>query len=190
MRKLFKVIIAVIVVLVVLFAAFAALFFLDLAAYTASGSQTLTPTGTSIGNALVTYDPGLSADTKAVADKVVADLQTKGYTVVLAGIKSSAAVNTTSYNIIVVGGPVYAGALTASVKAFVGDLPQSLQGVKIGVFGSGQGATSKDDVNQLKQSISNALQTNPSLSNAIVVKIGDKEDITARTQDFVNQLTQ
>jgi hypothetical protein len=34
----------------------------------------------------------------------------------LAGVKSSATGVTTGYNIIVVGGPVYAGALTGSIK--------------------------------------------------------------------------
>ena len=92
---------------------------MDLAAYTATGSQTLTPTGTSIGKAIVIYDPGLSGTAKGVADKVASDLQTKGFTVTLAGIKSSAVANTTEYRVIVVGGPVYAGALTSSVKDFL-----------------------------------------------------------------------
>ena len=49
MRKILKIILAIIVLLVILFATFAALYFLDIAAYTATGSQTLKPTGTSIG---------------------------------------------------------------------------------------------------------------------------------------------
>ena len=53
--------------------------------------QTLTPTGTSIGKAIVIYDPGLSGTAKGVADKIAADLQAKSYTVTLAGVKSSAA---------------------------------------------------------------------------------------------------
>ena len=71
--------------------AFGAIIFLDVAAYTATGSQTLTPTGTSVGNALVLYDPGLSGTAKGVAEKVASDLQAQNYTVTLAGIKSSAA---------------------------------------------------------------------------------------------------
>jgi hypothetical protein len=48
------------------------------------------PTGISIGKAIVIYDPGLSGTAKGVIDKVVVDLQTKSYTITLAGIISSA----------------------------------------------------------------------------------------------------
>jgi flavodoxin len=185
MRKAFKIILVIFAVLIIIAVSFAALFFLDLAAYTATGSKTLTPTGTSVGKAIVIYDPGLSGNTKTVADKVASDLQAKGYTVTLAGVKSSAAATTSGYNIIVVGGPVYAGALTSSVK----DNLKSIfidQGTKVGVFGSGQGATSPDDIAMIKQSIPS--NSNSDLSNGVVVKIGEKEDLNARAQDFVNQL--
>lgn len=43
------------------------------------------------------YDPGMSGSAKGVADKVAGDLQEKGYTVTLAGVKSSAAYTTTGY---------------------------------------------------------------------------------------------
>ena len=91
MRKIFKIIIAIFAVLIIMVVSFGAIIFLDLAAYTATGSQTLTPTGTSVGKAIVIYDPGLSGTAKGVADKVASDLQAKGYDVTLAGIKSSAA---------------------------------------------------------------------------------------------------
>ena len=116
MRKIFKIILAIFAALIIIVVAFGAIIFLDVAAYTATGSKTLTPTGTSVGKAIVIYDPGLSGTAKGVADKVASDLQTKGYTVTLAGVKSSAATNTTGYSIIVIGGPVYAGAVTSSVK--------------------------------------------------------------------------
>ena len=116
MRKIFKIILAIFAVLIIAVVSFAAIILLDVAAYTATGTQTLTPTGTSVGKAIVIYDPGLSGNAKNVADKVASDLQAKGYTVTLAGVKSSAAASTTGYKIIVVGGPVYAGALTSSVK--------------------------------------------------------------------------
>jgi len=105
MRKAFKIVIAVFAVIIILIAAFGAIIILDLAAYTATGSQTLTPTGTSVGKAIVIYDTGLSGTAKGVADKVASDLQTQGYTVTLAGVKSSAAANTTGYGVIVIGGP-------------------------------------------------------------------------------------
>jgi flavodoxin len=191
MRKIFKIIIAVFAVLVILVAAFGALIFLDLAAYTATGSQTLTPTGTSLGRALVVYDPGLSGTAKTVADQIASDLQAKGYTVIEAGVKSSTAANTTDFAVIVAGGPVYAGALTGSVKDFLNSLPPGHGATQnsVGVFGSGQGPTSQSDIDQIKASVP-ALSDSGALSGAVVVKIGQTEDLAARASDFVNQLVQ
>jgi flavodoxin len=185
MKKVFKIILAIFAVLIIIVVAFGAIFFLDLAAYTASGSKTLAPTGASIGSALVLYDPGLSGATTRVAEKVAADLQAEGYTVTVAGIRSAEASNTTNYDIIVVGSPIYAGAPTSSVKEFLGNLnPNS---AKVGVFGSGQGATSADDITMIINAVP-SLQSGGGLSGAVVVKIGEKEDLDARASDFVNQL--
>jgi menaquinone-dependent protoporphyrinogen IX oxidase len=184
MRKIFKMILAIFAVVIIIIVAFGAIILLDIAAYTATGSQTLTPTGTSVGKALVIYDPGLSGTAKGVADKVAVDLQTRSYTVTEAGVKSPAASNTANYRIIVVGGPVYAGALTSSIKEDLNSITVT-QGTKVGVFGSGQGATTPEDIAQIKQS----MPTLTDLSNAIVVKIGSSEDLDTRAQDFVNQLT-
>jgi flavodoxin len=185
MRKTFKIILAIFAVLIIIVIAFGAIIFLDVAAYTATGSKTLTPTGTSVGKAIVIYDPGLSGTPKGVADKVASDLQAKGYTVTLAGVKSSAATDTNGYNIIVIGGPVYAGALTSSIKDALSNMVLS-HGLKVGVFGSGSGATSPDDISMLKQSM--PTRSDDSLSEAVIVKIGSGEDLNSRAQDFVNQL--
>ncbi len=69
MRKIFKIILAIFAVVVVIIVAFGAIIQLDVAAITATGSQTLTPTGTSVGKALVIYDPGLSGTAKASPTK-------------------------------------------------------------------------------------------------------------------------
>jgi ATP-dependent protease HslVU (ClpYQ) peptidase subunit len=58
----------------------------------------------------------------------------------------------------------------------------------VGVYGSGQGATTPDDVAQIEAGVA-ALGSGGSLENAVVVKIGETEDLDARAQDFVNQLT-
>jgi flavodoxin len=186
MRKIFKIILAVFAALIIVIAAFGAILLLDLAAYTATGSQTLTPTGTSVGKALVVYDPGLSGTAKVVADKIASVLQAQSYTVTLAGVKGSSAAHTKGYAVIVAGGPVYAGSPTASVKDFLNNLEPD-QGTKVGVFGSGQGSTTPSDVSMIKNAIS-ALSNNGTLSNAVVVKIGQSEDLNTRAQDFVNQL--
>jgi flavodoxin len=141
MRKVFKIVLAIFAVLIVLVVGFFAVIFLDLAAYIGTGSETLSPSGTSVGNALVVCDPGLSGAAKGVAFKIASNLQNEGYSVYVAGVKSSAASHTTGYRVIVAGGPVYAGALTSSIKDFLNNLRIDL-GAKIGVFGSGQGAKS------------------------------------------------
>jgi flavodoxin len=187
MRKAFKIILAVLAVIIIIVVALGAVFFLDLAAYTAAGAKTLTPTGTSAGNALVVYDPGWSGASTKVAEKVAADLQAKGYTVTLAGVKSSEASNTAGYSVIVAGAPIYAGAPTSSVKDFLGGLNPAT-GTKVGVFGSGQGATTLDDVAAIKSAVP-ALQSGGTLSGAVVVKIGQTEDLDARASELVNQLT-
>lgn len=186
MRRIFKILLAVFAVLVIIVVAFGAVFFLDLVAFTATGSKTLTPQGASVGDALVVYDPGLSGATTRVAEKVAADLQTQGYTVVLAGIKSSAAANTAGYKVIVAGSPIYAGAPASSVKDFLGGLNPASD-VKVGVFGSGSGATSAEDITMIRNSVP-ALQSGGALSGAVVVKIGQNEDLAARSSEFVNQL--
>lgn len=194
MKRAFKIILAIFAVLIIVIVAFGAIIFLDVAAYTATGSQTLTPTGTSIGKALVVYDPGLSGAAKGVADKIASDLQAQSYTVTLAGIKSSAAANTTDYGVVIVGGPIYAGSPTVSVKDFLNNLQPGYSipngpyfVIRVGVFGSGQGSTTPSDVAMIKNSVP-ALSDNGTLSNAVVVKIGQSEDLNARASDFVNQL--
>jgi flavodoxin len=113
-------------------------------------------------------------------------LQANGYTVILAGIKSSAAANTAGYKVIVAGSPIYAGAPTSSVKDFLGGLNPASD-VKVGVFGSGSGATSAEDITMIRNAVP-ALQSGGALSGAVVVKIGQNEDLAARSSEFVNQL--
>jgi flavodoxin len=186
MRKVFKIILAIFAALIILVVAFGAVFLLDVAAYTATGYSNLTPTGTSVGKAVVIYDPGLSGAAKGVADKVASDLQAQGYNVTLAGIKSSAAANTANYGIIVIGGPIYAGSPTTSVKDCLSNLNPT-QGVKVGVFGSGQGATTPSDVQMIRDALA-SLKDGNSLSNAVIVKIGQSEDLNVRAADFATQL--
>jgi flavodoxin len=127
-------IVAGIVVLIVV-AAFVtgALFCGDMMSYTDTGSKLLEPVGTPAGKALVAYNPGVSGGAKNAAAIIAGDLQAKGYTVSLAGIKSPAAANISGYDVVVVGGPMYFGRVSNSVDAYVMALkPQN--GMKLGVF--------------------------------------------------------
>jgi flavodoxin len=186
MRKALKIVLTVLAVFIIIILTFGAVFFLDLAAYTAGGTKTLTPTTTSVGNALVVYDPGLSGAANRVAEKIAAGLQEKDYTVTFAGIKSSEASGTEGYGVIVAGGPIYAGVPASSVKDFLGSLNPNAE-TAVGVFGSGQGATTPDDVAAIRNAVP-ALQSGSTLEGAVVVKIGETEDLDARASEFVNEL--
>jgi flavodoxin len=187
LRKIFKIILAIFAVLIIGFAMFGAIIFLDLAAYTAGGSQTLAPSATSIGIALVVYNPGLSGAAKGVAERVANELQAKGFTVTLAGVKSSAAENVAEAKIIVVGGPVYAGTLATSINDYLNKLIPNAS-ARVGVFGSGSGAQEDIDIANIRSGAA-ALSEGGTLANAVVVKIGTGENVTSRVADFLTQLT-
>lgn len=187
MRKIFKFILAVFAVLIVGFALFGAIIFLDLAAYTAGGSQILTPSNTSIGNALVVYNPGLSGAAKVVAEKVAYELQAKNFMVTLAGVKSSAATNVADAKIIIVGGPVYAGTLTSTINDYLNRLTPN-NSARVGVFGSGSGDQEEIDIANIRSGAASLSEDGP-LANALVVKIGNGENVTSRMADFVAELT-
>ncbi len=185
MRRIIKISLAIVLVLIIIVATFAAVFFLDLVAYTATSQRTLPYTGQFMGTALVLYDPGLTGASAKVAEKIAEELQNQTLAVTLGGIKSQAAANTTGYDVIVIGGPIYAGTPTASVKDALSNLKHDSDTV-VGVFGSGQGAKMPDE-NSMRNAIP-ALQPGGALSKAVVVKITDSEDLNAQVQDFVTQL--
>jgi menaquinone-dependent protoporphyrinogen IX oxidase len=54
-----------------------------------------------------------------VATKIGYNLQDKGYNVVLAGIKSSAAADISGYDLIIVGGPLYADTPAKTVQDYL-----------------------------------------------------------------------
>jgi hypothetical protein len=94
--------IGLITVFVVALAAMGFVFF-DVMSYTATGSENLNPDGSSNGNALVVYDPGISGASKDIAMTIGKKLQSRGYTVRIAGIRSPVALNTSDYEYISVG---------------------------------------------------------------------------------------
>jgi len=74
----------VIVLILVVVIAGVGVIALDVMSYTATGSESLNPTGTSVGHALVVYNPGVSGEAKSAAQKIASDLRAKGYEVKLA----------------------------------------------------------------------------------------------------------
>src|SRR5208337_1279221 len=123
----------VILGIVIVVIAIGVLFCGDVLSYTATGSQVLNPAGTPVGKALVVYNPGVSGAAKNAAAEIAGDLQSKGYTVNLAGIKSTSAANVSGYDVVIAGGPMYFGTVSNSVDAYLKALkPQN--GTTLWVF--------------------------------------------------------
>ena len=137
-KNLKIIIIAVALVAIVIVASLAAagIVALDVLSSLATGSEKLTPDGTVTGKALVVYDPGVSGTAKDAATKIANGLKAGGYEVTLAGVKSAAAADVTGYDVIVAGGPVYAGKVGSSVYSYLDDL-QAPDNAKVGAFATG-----------------------------------------------------
>jgi flavodoxin len=135
-KKVGKIIgISLTIIIIVLVIGFSMAFY-DVMGYNAKSSQTLNPEGAVVGNALVVYDPGLTGTSKTVADSIAKELQVKGYKVELVGISSSNVSNTSDYGVIIVGGPIYYGNASSSVKEYLKKLKIS-QNTTLGVFATG-----------------------------------------------------
>lgn len=106
-----------------------------LTGHIATGAESFSPTGTIKGNALVVYDPGVTGAAKNASIEIANDLKSKGYNVTVAGVSSSTAANTSGYNVIIVGGPMYFGKVSNSIDKYLKTLNVP-QNVKIGVFGT------------------------------------------------------
>jgi hypothetical protein len=110
-------------------------FSFDVASYLATGSETLSPIGIAVGHALVVYNPGLSSAAKGSATKIAENLKAEGYTVDLAGIRSSAAAKSVDYDVVIVGSPVYWGKLSSLTGVYLNSLSLK-NGAKLGIFGT------------------------------------------------------
>lgn len=158
----------------------------DVMSYTATSSEKLNPAGTEVGKALVVYDPGISGNAKDVASAIAKNLQTKGYTVDLAGINSETVKNTSEYGIIVVGGPIYAGNASKSVQSYLITLKPP-ENAKVAVFATGQDADILNNPEMLKKEVA-PLPEGSSLKINAVTKFINGEDINKKCADFVNSI--
>jgi hypothetical protein len=185
MRKIQKIILAVFAVLIIVGITSFAIVIGDVAGNFATGIHPL-PNGAPIGQALVVYDPGLSGGAKDVATKIGYALQTSGYNVVLAGVKSSTAANTSGYNVIVVGGPIYAGKPANTVQSYLNsfDPPSN---AKVGVFGFGSVKIDAADSAAVMNDVAPLPSNSPVVLNA-VAKIVSGDNVDATCQDFVANL--
>jgi flavodoxin len=186
MKKILLIVgvIAIIAVLAIL--AVMSVFIFDLWSMTAGGSETLNPAGNVTGHALVVYNPGISGSAKGVATTIANDLNAKGYAIVLAGVKSSAAASTEGYDVIVVGGPIYAGNQGSSIKSYLNTLTVPAN-AKLGIFATGQDKDILNDAAALRTEVS-SLPENSKLTVKSVLKVVVNDDKDGQCAAFVNDL--
>jgi flavorubredoxin len=185
MKKILKIILAVFAVLIIVGIASSSIVIFDVAGNLATDSQTL-PNGSATRKALVVYDPGLSGGAKDVATKIGYDLQSSGYEVVLAGVKSSAAANITGYNVIVVGGPIYAGKPASTVQSYLNSLNPPAQ-TKVGAFGYGSVKVNDSNPTEVMQQVA-PLPSNSTVILNAVIKIVSSDNVDSRCSEFVTNL--
>lgn len=152
----------------------------------ATVSETLNPNGAIVGNALVVYDPSITGNTKNVAGRIASDLKAEGYEVDLAGIKSATASNTSKYDVIVVGGPIYAGNISSAVKAYL-EILKPVEGTKVGVFATGDPHTTDNEL--IKKQIA-PIPENSTFQIKAVMNIISGDDVNKKCNEFVNDLLQ
>lgn len=91
-------------------------------AFKSKGYQIIKPSGEIKGRALIVFDPGFTGGTKTAATYMAQDLKAKGYEVKLAGVRSSEALDTAGYDILIVGSPTYGGQPTGPVEDYLQNL--------------------------------------------------------------------
>jgi flavodoxin len=181
MHKILKIILVVFAVLIVVGVGSISLIVFDAAGSFATDVHPL-PNGAPIGQAIIVYDPGLSGKAKDVATNIGYDLQERGFNVVLAGVKSSAAQNLTGYDLIVVGGPIYMGKAAASIEAYFKTLNPPANAT-VGAFGYG---SMQSDGNQTAINAEVApLPADSHVTLGPAIKISQSDDITSKCHEFV-----
>jgi menaquinone-dependent protoporphyrinogen IX oxidase len=184
LRKILK-IIAVFALLIIVGIASFSIVVLDVAGSLATDTDQL-PNGAPIGQAIVVYDPGLTGGAKDLATKIGYKLQTEGYNVVLAGVKSSTAASITGYDLIVVGGPIYAGKPASTIQSYLNNLAPPAN-AKVGAFGIGSVKIDDNNSSAVMQDVASLPSSSPVTLNA-VVKVVSGDNVDAKCQTFVTNL--
>ncbi len=188
----------VIVLIVIVIIAIPTVTFLDVMSYTATGGETLSPAGAALGRAMVVYDPGVSGSAKNTAVKIAGELQSKGYTVNLAGVRSATSKNVSGYDVIVVGGPAYGDKMGSSAQSYLQDLSVS-QNTKVGVFATGIIGPKSNDSAYMANFVSNLPDGSPVKVKSAMKRVTDfmgKDvnktggDVDKQCNEFVTELLQ
>lgn len=184
MKKVLKIIAVIFIAVIIAVIGFFSLIVLDVAGSFATDVHPL-PNGAPIGQAIVVYNPGLSGAAKDIATKIGYNLQEGGYNVVLAGVKSSAAADLSGYDLIVVGGPIYAGKPASSIQTYLNSLNPPAD-AKIGVFGYGSVAIDNTNLTLVRQDVAN-LPAENTLTLTAAMKITNTDNVDSKCEEFVSR---
>ncbi|MCK9152252.1 flavodoxin domain-containing protein [Methanobacterium alcaliphilum] len=172
------------VLAVMLVTAFVAMGFVmfDVMSYTATGSEKLNAAGEAAGSAMVVYDPGISGESKEISTAIAKDLQSKGYNVNLAGISSADAANTLGYDILIVGGPIYAGKISSSIQSYLSSIKTD-EGTKIAVFAAGNDPDTANNETLLREEV--VISGKNAINVIAVMKVVSGENPQAKSSQLV-----
>ncbi len=184
-KKILLTVAAVAIVIILLIVGAFGLVIFDVMGNLASGSEKI-GTGEVTGKALVVYNPGISGASTKVARTIADDLNAKGYSVVLAGVKSAAATGTAGCDVIVVGGPIYAGNASSSIAAYMKTLNPPAN-AKVGVFGTGSSSANINNPAGLKSELTGLPADRPVKVKA-AVKVLNTDDVGQKCAAFVDEL--
>jgi flavorubredoxin len=185
MRKILKIVLVAVIIFIITAISSVGVIMADVAGNFATDVKAL-PNGAAIGKAIVIYNPGLSGGAKDVATKIGYNLQTSGYDVTLAGVKSSAATDLTGYDVIVIGGPIYAGKPSSSVQSYLNSLTPPAQ-TKVGVFGYGSASVDNTNSTAVLQDVA-PLPNNSSVTFNAAKKVLSSGNIDNACAEFVSEL--
>jgi flavodoxin len=183
LKKILLIAAAIVIVVILGAFAFMAVIIFDVNSNLAGGSETLSPAGNVTGQALVVYNPGIGGGARNVASTIANDLKAQGYSVVLAGVKSAAAADVSGYDVIVVGGPIYVGNASGSVKAYLQGLHPSANAT-VGVFGYGSMELDNADQAAVIDNVA-SLPAGTPLEIKAALKLVPQDDIDKGCADFV-----
>lgn len=185
MKKILKIILIVFAIFIIGAIGSIGIIMGDLSGNLATDTHPL-PNGAAIGKAMIVYSPGLSGGAKDVATKIGYELQESGYDVLLAGVKSSAAANLTGYDIVVIGGPIYAGKPASTIQSYLNNLNPSAD-AKVGVFGFGDSSIDNTDSVAVIQDVA-PLPSDSTITLNAVAKITSNDNVDNRCRGFVTEL--
>jgi flavodoxin len=175
----------IILAIIALFATMSFVIF-DIMGNTATSSEILKPAGLATGKALVVYNPGITGNSKDVASKIASALQSKGYEVMLSGVKSQAAADPSGYDVIIVGGPIYAGNASSTIKSYLESLSLS-DNTKIAVFATGSAKVNMNDPKALMKEVT-SLPDDSILKIKAIMKVLPEDDADKKCADFVTAI--